>query len=85
MEQHSGFRLYAPHRHEEGVQSEVRCLTALYGPADNSPGVQVNDDSQIGKALNGHLFIRFSHSEPSTMSGISPQGLRALALPSEIR
>ncbi len=53
MDEHLGLRLPAPNGHEQGLQNEVRCLAALHGPAHNPPGVQVNDDSQIGKAFVG--------------------------------
>jgi hypothetical protein len=59
MDQHPASWLSAPHRHEQGLQNEVRCLTALDGPADNTPRVQVDDDSQIFNSSPETSLVQF--------------------------
>ena len=53
MDQNFVFWFSGPHGHEQCLQNQVYGLPALDGPAHDTPGVQVTDDSQIDKAFVG--------------------------------
>jgi hypothetical protein len=61
MDQHFIPWLSSPHGHEQGLQNQISGLAALDGPADNTPRIQINDDSQIGKALSRFDIGDVSH------------------------
>lgn len=47
------FRFALPHRHKQGLQYDVRGLVALHRPADDTTGIEIDDDREIGEALTG--------------------------------
>ena len=53
VDQHLVFRFASPHRHKQGLQYDVRGLAALHRPADDTTGVEIDDDREIGEALTG--------------------------------
>ena len=53
VDQHLAFWLSAPDGHEQSLQNHIGGLATLHGPTDNTPRVEINDDSQIGKAFVG--------------------------------
>ena len=53
MDQNFIFWFSAPHGHKQGLQNQIYGLPALVGPAHDTPGLQVHDDSQIDKAFVG--------------------------------
>ena len=61
VDQHFGFRLAAPYRHQQCLQDNIGRLTRLYGPANNPARIQINDDGEIGKAFMGLDIGDVSH------------------------
>ena len=51
MDQHLFLWLAPPDGHEQNLQDDICRLTALHRPADHTPGIQVNDHCEVGKAL----------------------------------
>ena len=64
MDQHSVLRLPAPHRHQQRLQDKVRGLSALHGPADHPAGVEIDNDGQIGEALQCPDICDVGHPDP---------------------
>lgn len=48
--------LASPHRHEQRLQHDVGVLTALHCPADPPAGIGIEDDSEVGEALDGPVI-----------------------------
>ncbi len=53
VDQNLAFGLSAPYGHEQSLQNQISGLAALNGPANNTPRIEINDNSQTGKALVG--------------------------------
>ena len=64
MDEHPVLRFPAPHSHEQCLQDNVRRLAALHRPADDTTGVEVDHDSQIGKAFKGPDVGDIRHPDP---------------------
>lgn len=43
----------SPNHHKQGLQYDVRGLAALRRPADDTTGIEIDDDGEIGEALTG--------------------------------
>jgi hypothetical protein len=52
MDQHSIPWGSSLHSHEQGLQSQIGGLAALDRPVYNTPRIQINEDSRMGKALS---------------------------------
>lgn len=50
---HAGELGASPHRHKQGLQYDVRGLAALHRLDDDTTGVEIDDDREIGEALTG--------------------------------
>jgi hypothetical protein len=57
-------QLPAPHRHQQRLQENVHCLTALHEPTDNATGIEINHDGQIGEALQRPDVGDVRHPDP---------------------
>jgi len=64
MDEHPVLRLPAPHRHQQCLQNNVRRLAALHRPADDTTGVEVDHDRQIGEAFLGPDVGDVRHPDP---------------------
>lgn len=53
MDQHLILRFASPNRHKQGLHYDVGGLAALHRPADDTTGIEIDDDGEIGKALTG--------------------------------
>ena len=53
MDEHPVLRFPAPHRHQQSLQNNVGRLAALHRSADDTTGVEVDHDRQIGEAFLG--------------------------------
>ncbi len=51
MDQHLVLRLSPPDGHQQGLQDDICRLTALHGPADHAPGIEIDDHREVGEAL----------------------------------
>ncbi len=52
MDEHLVRRLASPHRHKKGLQNDIRCLTALHRPTNDTTRIQVDHDGQIGNGTS---------------------------------
>ena len=50
MDQNPALRLSTPYGHKQSLQDHVRRLSALHCPADDTTGVEIDHDRQIGEA-----------------------------------
>jgi hypothetical protein len=53
VDQHLVLRLSPPDRHEQRLQHKFRRLTALHGPTDDTTGIEIDHDGQIGEPFDG--------------------------------
>jgi len=53
MDQNLILGLASPYRHEQGLQHDVRGLTALHCPANHPAGIEIDDDGKVGETLAG--------------------------------
>ncbi len=51
MDQNLVLWLSSPHGHQQRLQDNVRCLTALHRPTDDTTGIEIDHDSQIGESF----------------------------------
>ena len=64
MDEHPVLRFPAPHRHQQCLQNNVGRLAALHRPADDTTGVEVDHDRQIGEAFLGPDVGDVRHPDP---------------------
>lgn len=89
MNQHLSLRLPPSHSHQERLQENICCLMALHAPADNTPGVEIDHDRQIGKAfqcqdigdVGDPCAIRSLHIELPVQCVVDNRGWLAAILP----
>ena len=53
MNQHLVLRFASPHGHEQSLQYDVRGLSVLHHPADNTAEIEIDDDRKVSEALTG--------------------------------
>lgn len=53
MHQNLFLRLSPPDSHQQCLQHEIRCLTALHRPANNAAGIEIDHHREIGEAFVG--------------------------------
>jgi len=53
VDQHLVLRLASPHRHEQGLQHDVRGLSALHRPAYDPARIEIDDDGKVSETLAG--------------------------------
>ena len=82
MHQNLFLWLSPPDSHQQRLQHDIRCLTALHRPADNTAGIEIDHHREIGEAFVGPdvgdvrdpRLVRSSNVELTVQSVVDDNG-----------